>query len=67
MQMWLSSRNCVLKQHNSFAAFHCIKARTAAQGSVKNGFSSNGSALKFDCSPDPNPVTDEHQTWQTYT
>jgi len=34
----------------------------AALCSVKDGFSSKGKTLIFDCSPEPNPVTNQHQT-----
>jgi len=41
-----------------------ITACVAALCSVKDGFSSKGKTLIFDCSPDPNPVTDQHQPLQ---
>jgi len=34
----------------------------AALCSVKDGFSGKGKTIIFDCSPDPSPVTNQHQT-----
>jgi len=43
-----------------------ITACTAALCSVKDGFSSKGKTLIFDCSPDSYLVTDQHQIWHNY-
>jgi len=39
-----------------------ITAYMVVQCSVKDNFSSKGKTLIVDCSPDPNPVTYQHQT-----
>jgi len=42
---------------------HPITACSAAQSSVKDDFSSKNKTLIFDCSPNPNPLSERHQTW----